>query len=138
MQQKITEYNVERFSKPNFMDMSNISGSVAPQSTLVDPMFQGKLVVTKTGTEKEKQALQQRYSNISAIRKTSISQFGQSEYSKSLIGGGDKPFKSLEHFLDEMFSKQFVTFTNRIKNLTKLSFEELANNEEFQSRVLKN
>jgi len=41
-------------------------------------MFQGKLVMNSNKKKAEMEALQVRYSNISAIRKTSITQYNQS------------------------------------------------------------
>ena len=39
-----------------------------------------------------------------------------SQYSKSIIGN-EKQFQSLDQFLNEMFTDQFVKFTERVKRL---------------------
>lgn len=82
-----------------------------------------------------KEVLNARYSNISALRKTNISQ--HSGYTKSLIGG-DKPFQTLEQFLDEMFTSKFVSFTERVRRLNSLSFSKLARDEDMIKRIKSN
>lgn len=101
------------------------------QHSAIDPdtMFQGNLLPSNFYQKnRNSKTMTQRHSNIEKIRKTARnSAMDVSQVSASTPKGGNgqvaltstssKQFKTLKQFLDEMFTDQFVQFTNSIKRL---------------------
>jgi hypothetical protein len=88
----------------------------AGNTSAFDPevMFQGNLLPQNFYQAKNSKTMSQRHSNIEKIRRTSRLS------SNSFIAGDNtkgEQYKTLKQFLDDMFTEQFVTFTNNVKRL---------------------
>lgn len=91
-----------------------------------DTMFQGNLLPSSLYQKgRNSKTMTQRHSNIEKIRKTARNS-AVSHVSGSTPKGGQaqgvastssKQYKTLKQFLDEMFTDQFVQFTNSVKRL---------------------
>jgi hypothetical protein len=84
----------------------------------LDNMFQGNLTpLTHYGTDNK--TITKRHSNIEKIRKSSRLS------SRSDLGAGQnmegQQFKTLKEFLNDMFTDQFVNYTNEIKRVNLAS-----------------
>lgn len=95
----------------------DISGNqLYDQGSNIDPdtMFQGNLLPSNYYMKnRNSNALQSRHSNIERLRATARK--SQRSFVSSSKQSNNKPYKTLKQFLDDMFTEQFVQFTNQVK-----------------------